>query len=111
MVDPNGKCAFLITGAIGAVYGGIVGGLAAWCDGGDVWQGALQGAMIGGLVGSGVGALANWVIGAEIAGTAFAGSSWASGEAAGGFAAQFQADLEAAAGVGEGEANTSGLRL
>ncbi|WZP01264.1 discoidin domain-containing protein (plasmid) [Isosphaeraceae bacterium EP7] len=52
--DPFGQYPFLITGAIGAVGGGLIGGGMALWNGGDGWAiggGAIKGGLIGGAAG------------------------------------------------------------
>jgi hypothetical protein len=59
MADTTGELPFLIvTAAIGAVAGAIIGGVVAAKNGGDVWAGIGIGAAVGGLAGAGLGAAA-----------------------------------------------------
>ena len=58
MADTIGNVPFfIITGAIGAVIGGFIGGIHAHQSGGRWWQGALKGAAIGAVIGATGGAL------------------------------------------------------
>ena len=53
--DPYGDLAWFVTGAIGAVVGGIGGGIIAWSQGGSIWEGAAVGAVAGGIIGASFG--------------------------------------------------------
>ena len=78
-VDPDGACPTLVTGAIGAAGGALVGGGIAWWQGKsthDIWVAAGRGAVIGGIVGLTGGAAGGFVSGA------LGGGFWA-GAAAG----------------------------
>ena len=66
-MDPDGTFWFLITGAIGAVGGGIIGGATAYYNGQDVWAGAGKGALIGGVVGL-TGGLAGGLVAGAVGG-------------------------------------------
>ena len=68
-IDSNGEIFFLVTAAIGAVAGAVVGGAVAVATGNNVWAGIGIGAAAGSLIGTGVGA---------VAGLALAGSVTAS---------------------------------
>ena len=53
-VDPDGASPLLITGAIGAVGGGVIGGGVAWWQGADsngILRAAGRGALVGGIAG------------------------------------------------------------
>ena len=70
MADDTGDIPFfLVTAAIGAVAGAIIGGVTAAKNGGNVWAGIGIGAAVGGLAGAGLGAASAVV---------FAGSATAS---------------------------------
>ncbi len=59
MTDTTGEMPFfLVTAAIGAVAGAIIGGVVAAKNGGNVWAGIGIGAAAGGLAGAGLGAAA-----------------------------------------------------
>ncbi len=60
-------------GAVGALFGGIVGGVIAAATGGDFWTGAAIGAVTGGVIGLTCGAAASYV--ATGGATIFASSS------------------------------------
>jgi len=70
MADPDGNIPFfLITAAIGAVAGAVVGGIIATKNGGNVWAGIGIGAAAGGLIGLGAGAAASAMLAGSIAAT------------------------------------------
>ena len=72
MADTTGELPFfLITAAIGAVAGAIIGGVVAAKNGGNVWAGIGIGAAAGGLAGAGLGAAA----GVMLAGSATASTA------------------------------------
>ena len=72
LADTTGELPFfLLTAAIGAVAGAIIGGVAAAKNGGNVLAGIGIGAAVGGLVGAGLGAAA----GAMLAGSATASTA------------------------------------
>lgn len=72
MADTTGELPFfLVTAAIGAVAGAIIGGVVAAKNGGNVWAGIGIGAAAGGLAGAGLGAAA----GAMLAGSATASTA------------------------------------
>ena len=72
MMDETGELPFfLVTAAIGAVAGAIVGGVVAAKKGKNVWAGIGIGAAAGGLVGAGLGAAA----GVMLAGSATASTA------------------------------------
>lgn len=88
-VDPDGQTP-LVTGAIGAGIGAIIGGYNAWSSGGSWSQvalGAGQGAVVGGVSGLTLGfggAAISGLVGGGIAGGALAGAvAGAAGNAAG----------------------------
>lgn len=60
--DPMGNAFMFVTAAIGAIAGGIIGGVAAAKKGKNVWAGAAIGATAGGLIGLGAGAAASAII-------------------------------------------------
>ena len=63
MADTTGELPFfLVTAAIGAVAGAIIGGVVAAKNGGNVWAGIGIGAAAGGLAGAGLGAAAGVVL-------------------------------------------------
>ena len=63
MADTTGELPFfLVTAAIGAVAGAIIGGVVAAKSGGNVWAGIGIGAAAGGLAGAGLGATAGVVL-------------------------------------------------
>ena len=63
MADTTGQLPFfLVTAAIGAVAGAIIGGVVAAKNGGNVWAGIGIGAAAGGLAGAGLGAAAGVVL-------------------------------------------------
>ena len=63
MADTTGELPFfLVTAAIGAVSGAIIGGVVAAKNGGNVWAGIGIGAAAGGLAGAGLGAAAGVVL-------------------------------------------------
>lgn len=63
MADTTGELPFfLVTAAIGAVAGAILGGVVAAKSGGNVWAGIGIGAAAGGLAGAGLGAAAGVVL-------------------------------------------------
>ena len=63
MADTTGELPFfLVTAAIGAVAGAIIGGVVAAKNGGNVWAGIGIGAAAGGLAGAGLGAAAGGVL-------------------------------------------------
>ena len=69
-IDPNGNIPFfLITAAIGAVAGAIVGGIIAANNGGNVWAGIGIGSAAGALIGTGVGMAAGAVLAGSITAT------------------------------------------
>ena len=72
MADTTGELPFfLLTAAIGAVAGAIIGGVVAAKSGGNVWAGIGIGAAAGGLAGAGLGAAA----GVMLAGSATASTT------------------------------------
>jgi hypothetical protein len=90
--DPTGQAFFLVTGAIGAIAGAIIGGLTAAANGQDVLAGIGVGAAVGGLAGLGLGAAAGVMLagsalasttavatGASALGSTIAGSGFAAG--------------------------------
>ncbi len=83
-VDPSGRLAFLVSGAIGAGFGLTAGAITAYYNGASIGQGALIGAATGFAIGSGAGLLAE---GAALAGVGFGGQTFsgAVGGAIGGF--------------------------
>jgi RHS repeat-associated protein len=50
-IDTNGNNPLLIAGGIGVIAGGIIGGVGAYLNGGNVWQGIGKGIVIGGIAG------------------------------------------------------------
>ena len=89
-VDPTGKSPTLVTGAIGAGVGGLIGGGYAWASGGswnDIGKAAAKGAVVGGITGLtlGVGgpAVAGALGGGVWGGAAAGAISGAVGNAAG----------------------------
>ena len=67
MADPTGNIPFfIITAAIGAVAGAIIGGVVAAKNGGNVWAGMGFGAAAGGLVGLGAGAAAGALLAGSV---------------------------------------------
>ena len=72
LADTTGELPFfLLTAAIGAVAGAVIGGVVAAKNGGNVLAGIGLGAAVGGLVGAGLGAAA----GAVLAGSATASTA------------------------------------
>lgn len=74
-IDSNGEAATLVTGAVGAIGGGMIGGIMSYMGGGSFSQGAINGAIAGGVAGLTLG----------LGGAAIAGSL--GGGVAGGIAA------------------------
>lgn len=63
MADTTGNLPFfLLTAAIGAVAGAIIGGVTAAKNGGNIWAGIGVGAAVGGLAGAGFGAAAGVIL-------------------------------------------------
>ena len=51
-IDPDGEVFMLVTGAVGAVVGGVAGGIHSYVKHGEVrWQNVAAGAAIGGVIG------------------------------------------------------------
>ena len=69
--DPTGHAFMLLTAAIGAISGAIVGGIVAAKNGGNILVGIGTGAAVGGLIGLGAGAAA----GVLLAGSATASTT------------------------------------
>lgn len=70
MGDSTGELPFfIVTAAIGAVAGAIIGGVVAAKSGGNVWAGIGIGAAAGGLIGSGVGMAAGAALAGSITAT------------------------------------------
>lgn len=79
MTDPSGELPFLlITAAIGAIAGAVVGGVIAAKSGGNVWAGIGIGAAAGGLIGLGAGAAAGALLAGSITATTGAVAAGAS---------------------------------
>src|SRR5947199_22601 len=49
--DPDGHVWFVITGAIGAGMGAVIGGGVAWWHGDNIWVGVGKGPLLGGIAG------------------------------------------------------------
>ena len=89
LVDRDGRFPFLVTGAAGALTGGLIGGVSAWYHHENIGRGMLRGAAVGGVVGLtgglvGTGAAA--LVGGNLAGGVVGGAlGGAAGDAAGQF--------------------------
>ena len=54
-VDPDGKAVWVVSGAIGALVGGLAGGVLAVQNDQKFWHGFIAGAVVGGAIGIGIG--------------------------------------------------------
>lgn len=87
-IDKDGEIFMLVTGAIGAVVGGVTGGIYSYVKYGEVrWQNVVGGAAIGGAIGLTGGAATAYLAAGSVTastGAVMAGMGLTSGVAAGG---------------------------